>query len=152
MTSTSVNNVPGLIQHVPINVQPYMQEKPKLETVSTQTPSLKKAVLVHTNLNNIIVKIYQDFPHLQTRVFTYGPQNSTQSIEISRVKADIPQERGGPLCVTFIRVLDTGKAELCVAGDVILTTQIFSSKETEEPSWDVLKEILQKLDHNYVFC
>ena len=53
------------------------------------------------------------------RSLVWGQFDQHHAIEISRIKADIPPQRGGPATVTVLRVTDAGQADLIVAGDVI---------------------------------
>ena len=53
------------------------------------------------------------------RFVVLGQFDQHHAIEISRIKADIPPQRGGPETLTVVRVTDAGQADLIVAGDVI---------------------------------
>ena len=54
------------------------------------------------------------------RSLVWGQFDQHHAIEISRIRADVPPQRGGPATVTVVRVTDTGQADLIVAGDVIV--------------------------------
>ena len=47
-------------------------------------------------------------PVLQVRSLVWGYFDQHHAIEISRIKADIPPQRGGPATVTVVRVTDAG--------------------------------------------
>ena len=74
-------------------------------------------------------------------------------IEISRIKADISPQRGGPATVTVVRVTDTKQADLIVAGDVIESVSGLLNEGTcNFVDSEKTGKLLERLGPAYVFC
>ena len=86
---------------------------------SCQTVGLRKVHIINPGLCKIAAYGSVNFPVLQVHSLVWGQFDQHHAIEISRIKADIPPQHGGPATVTVVRVTDAGQADLIAAGDVI---------------------------------
>ena len=75
---------------------------------SCQTVGLRKVHIINPGLCKIAAYVSVNFPVLQVRSLVWGYFDQLHANEISRIKADIPPQRGGPATVTVVRVTDAG--------------------------------------------
>ena len=114
----------------------------------TQTESSLKDCLIR--VENLILA---NSKSVQTRKLFWGQYNEGQCLEITRLKADIPPEKGGPSTVISIRIYNDGIAEFIVAGSILDTFISFSPKNDSSIALtNELKSCIKKLDNSYVFC
>lgn len=107
--------------------------------------------LLRENLKSVETLIYLSYNGVQIRHLIWG-KNASQALEISRKKADIPPERGGPSTVCFVRVHENGVGELVIAGEQDETFISCSPSDSPLELSDELKKALEKLSDNFVFC
>ncbi len=106
---------------------------------------------INENLKSLENTFYISYKGLQTRHLYWGANREGQCLEISRVKADIPPEKGGPMTVTYIRIYDTGIAEFCVTGDILETFVSFITTTNRTVIvTDEIEKCMSKLSDQYL--
>ena len=115
----------------------------------TQTVGLRKPVDLGTELS-AIVGIVNDFPSLQCRQLQYGQYGLQKALEITRIKADLPPEKGGPMSVASLTILQDLTITFKVAGELITSGKIASDNAIVD--LNVLKTFLQTISDTHVFC
>jgi hypothetical protein len=118
------------------------------DTKETQTDGLRKPIIVNGGLSTIIGYV-KHFPSLQCQLLQWGPYSERNAIEISRIKADLPPERGGPMSVATITIRDDLAVRFLVAGELMKTCNLTRGDSLD---FDQLKALLETLSDSYVFC
>ena len=114
----------------------------------TQTGSL-----LNENLKSLESCIYLSCTSVQVKKLFWGQHNQCQSLEVTRTKADITPERGGPSNVVAIRISDVGIGEFCISGNIEETFVCFTPHSSGHIIIsNELKECLTKLSSTFVFC
>jgi hypothetical protein len=142
---------------VPVQAVPVVQtsqqtdtsELIRLEAKSTQTDGLRRPIDLGTKLASIVQYINQ-FPSLQCRVLQYGQYGEQKAIEISRLKADLPPERGGPMSMAHITITHDLTVKFCVAGELVNSGTILCSDDTI--NWEHLKTFIDLISDTHIFC
>jgi hypothetical protein len=160
MMAVLLNGANVLVQYVAVPVQYAPTEKVDscvdtsdlLGSVSRecQTEGLRKAIVLDPKLHALISKINYQYPSLQCRVLQYGKYGEEKAVEISRIKADLPPQRNGPMSVTCLTVLPDGAATFNVAGECLISSSIEGPNGTLDD--DKVGDLLQKLSDSHVFC
>ena len=120
---------------------------------SCQTVGLRKVHIINPVLCKIAAYVSVNFPVLQVRSLVWGQFAQHHAIEISRIKADIPPQRGGPATVTVVRVTDAEQADLIVAGDVIESVSGLLNEGTcNFVDSEKIGKLLERLGPAHVFC
>ncbi len=73
---------------------------------------LKDISLVYDTLRVIASRVAADHPHLQTRFLKWGRFETASALEITRIKADLPPEKGGPSTIASVRILHSGEGQV----------------------------------------
>ena len=88
----------------------------------------------HTQTESSLIRvenlILANSKSIQIRKLFWGQYNEGQCLEITRLKTDIPPEKGSPTTVISIRIYDDGIGELIVTGSILDTfIYIFQSQK-----------------------
>jgi hypothetical protein len=80
----------------------------------------------------------------------WGKYNEGKAVEVTRIKSDIPLEKGGPLTVAKIVIVDSGRCVFSVNGEDIETISVGSNAETLDLKR--FDKCLHNLSDSFVFC
>ena len=146
--------------HVPVPVQLSAPETDTIETdtsdllqvdnKNTQTDGLRKPLILNKGLSAIVGHV-NNFPSLQCRLLQWGQYCEKKALEVSRIKADVPPEKGGPMSMASLIIEDDLKARFKVAGEIIKTCNL-SKGDSESIDWEQLIGLLETMSDSYVFC
>ena len=131
--------------YLPVAVQ---QTPPDKNDIETQTFGLNG--FVNDNLNALLDRVKKQYPHLQCRVLSYGDCGKWKSLEITRMKADVPFEKGGPLTLASVTVFEDLSSKLMVCGDEICSKEL--KDEEGQIDWKSVEWVLALLSSKHVYC
>jgi hypothetical protein len=149
------------VVYVPVQVQapavPVVQDTQATDTSDlinfeakyTQTDGLRQPIDLGTKLNSIIGYVNQ-YPSLQCRVLQFGQYGQQKAIDISRLKADLPPTRGGPMSLANLTITKDLKVKFQVAGELVRSSTLLTDADTV--NWDHLKTFIEELSDSHVFC
>ena len=138
--------VPQLV-YVPIQVH---QPTPQQQNTETQTDGLRKPIEIDQNLNVILGQIHLQYPSLQCRILRWGKYQQKKALEITRIKADLPPEKRGPLTLAAITILDDLSARIVVCGDEVYAANL--KMEDGNIDWGKFQSLLHQFTDRHVFC
>ena len=122
------------------------------DSKDTQTDGIKKPLLLESNLQKIVSIVNVDYTYLQCRLLRWGSRGEHQALEVTKSQADIYNDKlPVPLTLAILTIKDTGIGKFHVAGDVLITQQIFNP-EKSDIDIHALKELLEYFSSDYVFC
>ena len=146
----------GLV-YVPLQVEtPTEKNDVQIQTdagldVQTQTDGLRNPIELSESLTSVVRLVHQQYPSLQCRVLKWGAYDEYKALEISRIKADIPPEKGGPLVLASVKIHEDLTCKGTVAGEEIEVPEIRKSAN-ERVDLKSVKNLLQVLSDQHVFC
>ena len=119
-----------------------------MENQTTQAEQLRCPVHIGNCLTLSIISshIRESYVFPQCRILTWGPFNHSKALEITRNRADISPENGGPTTVAH----KDGIVKFSVAGKTVAETNVRIVNNGVDTS--KLDDILQKLSKCYIFC
>ena len=123
-----------------------------MENQKTQTEQLRFPVDIGNclTLSIILSHVRESYVFLQCRILTWGPFNHSKALEITRNRADISPENGGPTTVAAIVAHEDGMVKFSVAGKTVSETNVRIVNNGAGTS--KLDDILQKLSECHIFC
>ena len=121
---------------------------PDQTSQSTQTFSLHTSLLLCPKLQDI--KGYIDnYHHLQSGVLRWGACGELCSLDVTRIKSDLPPNKGGPAALAHIIINPDLSIKFQVAGDTIQSGTLIDG---DNINWTSLSEFIALLSDMYVFC
>ena len=108
---------------------------------------------LNDNLKSLENWMYLSCTGIQVKQLFWGQCNEFQSLEVTRTKAEVTPERGGPSNVVAIRISDIGIAEFCISEEIQETFICYTpDNDGHITVSNELKECVKKLSSNFVFC
>lgn len=115
----------------------------------TQTEGIRKPVGFDGLLLKANCYVQIHYPWLQCRLLVWGKYQKQKALEMSRLKADILPDKGGPSTAAKVVMTDNGYCCLNVCGKEVESDMISDQDNLNERKLD---GFLKKLGDSYVLC